>query len=281
MVSYNMIRLITLVIFFVITTLCSSAQSLTGKKWINLAEHNYLEFNPDSSFNHQDGSWAKADVQRYQINSDSLKFLKSYIRHGEHGLKFDTSIYKIIYFTIDTLTLKHCRGNELGYDVDTFIFVSPAKLYDSTFNFDRLYFSGTGCLGTCPDLKLEIYSTGLIYFLGKTYTGRYRGMYKGKMSVMQMNQLVEILRKGGISTFPRGTDIGIDAPIYHMIIEHQNGKNDFEGSSFPPYNEDLALFLLNEYKKFELKRCRNCHKFKEKDYYEKLSERYPEAYQFK
>ena len=272
-----MTRFITLVmIFIIITTFCCNAQSLTGKKWVDIATHNYLEFNLDSSFIHHDRLWSKADVEKYIVTADTVLFLTSYYLSGESGIKFDSSIYNIIHVSQDTLALNRIQGNELGYRQDTVIFVTPHLLYDSTFKFSRIYFSGTACLGLCPDLKIEIDSTGLVYFLGRQYTGRYRGLYKGKMPDKQMNQLLRILREGGISTFPRGTSIAIDAPIYHMIIEHPNGKNIFEGSSFPPYNEDLAIFLLNEYKKIGLKRCRNCHKFEEKGYYERLNERYPE-----
>lgn len=249
---------ILIFVLFLCSVFYSKAQSLTGIKWVDINTHCYLELSSNRSYGYYDTDRVRADSQFYQNEYDTLSFFRSYINFSGE-LKFDTSIYKIIYLRPDTLMLKFAAGERLRYGVDTLTFVNHLSLFDSVLDFKRLYLSSTTYLGICRDFKMEIFSDGTIYFLGKQYTGRYKGLYKGRMDETQLNHLIDILKRSGMSTFPRGNGIGTDAPVIHFIVDYSDSRLNFIGSSFPPYNSELESFLFLEYKNWRLRRSWKRH----------------------
>jgi hypothetical protein len=131
-------------------------------------------------------------------------------------------------------------------------FVDKKLLYKPDLKFERLFFQGTPCLGTCPGMKLEIDSSGQVHFYGEYYTGQYIGFYKAQLNNEQLNRLVEILKKSELDRFPEGLGQGVDAPTYTFKFRYNNRVKASKGSHVPYFNKPLLRYLLAIYTELTL-----------------------------
>ena len=166
--------------------------------------------------------------------------------------------FKIIKLTYDSLVLKPLSdyAKRISGNNETFNFVDSANTYNQDFKFEGIFFSGTSCLGSCPGMMLEIDSAGNMFFFGKIHTGKYKGLYRSKLSSENFNKLIDILKRSSLDNFPEHMGVAIDAPEYNFVFFYNGKKKESEGTFVPYFNRDLLDFLLDCYKSSGLKKVK-------------------------
>jgi len=219
--------------------------------------------------------------EKYEFEKqDSVFNLVQYDRiEGIKEKKRVVKSYQIIKLTNDTLLLHpltkyskvfvenedksyswkfHSDPNSVELnETDIYIFVTEKTLYDFDLKFDKLYFSGTPCNGSCPSMEFEIDSIGNIVFLGKMNTGKYKGKYTGKLTTNQFTKFIEILKSSALDYFPEQLGGGIDAPDYFLIFSYNGKIKEIKGGhAYPYFNKPLFDFLLTIFEEVKMKKTK-------------------------
>jgi hypothetical protein len=136
---------------------------------------------------------------------------------------------------------------------DTYVFVDKSIIHDKHLIFDKLFFSSSSCLGSCPSMEIEIDSIGNISFSGRMHTGAYNGNYLGKLSKEKLETLIEILKSTSLEKIPKTLGGGIDSPNYNLIISYNNQIKEITGGFLYPYfNKPLFEYLLNIFEEVDM-----------------------------
>jgi len=192
-----------------------------------------------------------------------LKLIDYFWKSGKFGRQHEDYIFKVLRLTTDTLIVSPLneRARRIIDNKNEFIFVAKTKLYRTDLKFQKIFFSGTGCLGSCPGLKIEIDSTGLVYFLGEYNTDTLKGLYKGQLTDEQLEKLIDLLKVSELDRFPKGLGRAIDAPTYKFIFFYNGKKRTSEGYFVPYFNHSLLSYLLNIYKEISFVRIQEIYEF--------------------
>lgn len=227
------------------------------KTWIG-SKNEYFKITPDhiySDFYFYNNFFSNVRQTNYRLNQDSLIVDMSTSYPDYHA---ENHSFRIVKLTSDSLILKPLSyGAETQYQKCNVIrLADSAVLYEKYLRFERLYFSATPCFGTCPGLKLEIDSCGNMFFYGYLYTGKYKGLYSGRLNQEEFNKLLEILKHSSLDNFPTGRGNVIDAPSYYFAFYYNGKKKSGEQSDVPFFNRKLFYFLMECYKNTELKKIK-------------------------
>ncbi|MCD6020272.1 MAG: hypothetical protein K0S53_3393 [Bacteroidetes bacterium] len=203
-------------------------------------------------------SFASPTIYKEWVNEDlhylELTKKKALFDYGSnmenYGVKYEDNTLTLIdyFYTSGKLFRQH---EDYVFRILK-AFVDKKLLYKPDLKFERLFFQGTPCLGTCPGMKLEIDSSGQVHFYGEYYTGQYIGFYKAQLNNEQLNRLVEILKKSELDRFPEGLGQGVDAPTYTFKFRYNNRVKASKGSHVPYFNKPLLRYLLAIYTELTL-----------------------------
>jgi hypothetical protein len=171
--------------------------------------------------------------------------------------------YKIIKLTSDTLILKPLseRARRLVNGQGYFLLIDSSKTNDQNFKFEKIFFSGTTCLGSCPGMKIEIDSSGKVFFLGEYHTGKYKGLYQGQLKPKDLEKFKKLLQNSWLDNFPTELGGAIDAPNYDFVFYFNGKRKESSGCFVPYFNRTLLNFLLDCYKIANLKKSKKPHNF--------------------
>jgi Domain of unknown function (DUF6438) len=130
---------------------------------------------------------------RYKIVGDTLKVF---------SLR-DSSWYNIRIARILNDTLELSEGcfqlrNEDEPICETIKYVRHNQKLDTTFKFDAISLTSSGCYGSCPQMHINIHGNGEVEFYGKRYTLK-EGYYTSKIPIEKYTELSNNFRKVNIS----------------------------------------------------------------------------------
>jgi hypothetical protein len=184
-VSGNVMKILPAIIIQLLVANLTMGQSSLFKKWIG-------EQNETLILTSKHATYSYFDAKYQMLQHDSLLIFK------DHE---DTIRYRVIHLTSDSLTVTPIgkRTLKLTSSRETYRF-HAAPLFDKkTFVFQKIYFSGTSCYGDCPDMKVDIDSTGHFYFQGNYKTGDFHGLYEGQLTSKQLDKLVVLIKKSQLN----------------------------------------------------------------------------------
>ena len=132
--------------------------------------------------------------------------------------------YKLINNDSLELKLNRIIGRDFSSPKKQYNFTRESSLKKGNINFQSVFFKGTTCFGSCPEMKIEIDSLGNAKFKGGKYTKPFIGNFTGKLTLNQLELLVEILNRSELNRFPEKLPYLIDAPSYKFIFRYDNKK---------------------------------------------------------
>ena len=136
----------------------------------------------------------------YSFTGSSSKFPDPYSEYTHYLLEgetlniyaledsfFTTRInhYLILKYNLDSLVLSHKDVSKNKIEIIRLTKIKP----QNSLHPSKIYFSSSGCFGPCPSMFLEIDSTGVAKFYGRSNTDSL-GFYLGKLSNSQYDILV-------------------------------------------------------------------------------------------
>lgn len=171
--------------------------------------------------------------------------------------------YEISKLSADTLILKPLNepAKKFINCQEYFLLVDSSTIYDPYFKFEKIFFSGSTCFGTCRSMKIEIDSSGAVFFLGIENTGDYIGLYKGQLKPWALEKLIYILKHSWINNFPPELGFAVDAPYYHFSFYFNGQVKKSKGTFVPYFNNDLINYLLDIYNFSGLTKLNGTHEF--------------------
>jgi hypothetical protein len=238
-----------------------------------------LEIKPRNSSPTIFKTWIGENLEYLEIASTNAKFDYGY-GLNDYGSSFNDStitlyegdkfgkqhseyVYKVLQLTDDSLIVSSLSEGAamLIHGKQKFDFVDRSRLYNPDLKFQRIFFSGTICFGTCPAFKIEIDSSGLTYFEAGANTGISPGLYKGHLSKKQLDDLVEILKSSGLDRFPTHLGSAIDAPIYSFKFHYKYKTKSSTGFFIPYFDRPMLDYLLTIYKQLSLQKTDETYEF--------------------
>jgi len=204
-------------------------------------------------------TWVGPDGQYLDVGKDTLK----YYAHGGNKYGFGLRDTVLTVFSDETLSfvVQHPDANKLllipkdsrsqnfltGQAVvrpntpvalQPMEFVSRNSLYAAPFSFQRLLYSRSGCgMIRCsyPNIGFDIDSNGNMKLSCVSGKGKLNGTYTGKLSPVQLVQLVTLVKNSVPDRFAFDKRHWEDAPGEYFNFYYNNKKNSSGGSSPPPY----------------------------------------------
>jgi hypothetical protein len=246
-------------IWLVLTSVCTFASPTIYKTWIG-ENLQYLKLTKDKA-NFYYGS--KQNDYGVSYKDSTLIFIDYFYTSGKTGRQHEDYIYKVVKLTNDTLIVSplNDRASKLIGNKEQLLFIDKSTLYQTDLKFQRLFFSGTPCLGSCPGMKIEIDSLGVTYFFAESNTGDYKGLYKGKLSKKQLNKLIEILKTSELDRFPTELGKPMDAPTYNFKFSYNNKIKTSNGYFVPYLDKPLLTYLLTIYKEMNFEKIDGTYEF--------------------
>ena len=126
--------------------------------------------------------------------------------------------------------------------------------YDSNFRFEKVIYSSGRCMGPCRAMKIEINSSGLVFFYGQYNTDPYKGYYKGMLSKKRMEELIALLKRNNIDRIPEDMGSMLDAQHIRARFIYNGKTRNVAGSNIPAINRELFDFLSTIYQKTKLEK---------------------------
>ena len=229
----------------------SDSQTVSLKKtWIS-AKLEYLKFSDTIAL----FEYAHNTREYHYKIKGKIIILTEYYFTSKDKLRHENEFaFEITKLTADTLIIKPFSqsSKRLISGKEFLLFVDSLKVNDTKFLFEKLFFSGSRCMGTCPKMKIEINAAGKVFFLGEYNTEIYKGLYKGQLKPGDLKKLNSILKNSWLDNFPEDLGSALDVPSYHFIFYYNGRKKVSGGYSVPYFNRELLSFLLNIYKKADL-----------------------------
>lgn len=208
----------------------------------------------------------------YVINDTTIVYNASYKRtfgNGKEDIYIEKKEYDNIRKTADTLILRMPKSYwDSSRHIDTFY--NEKNITDNLFKFQKLQFAFLGNYspwGPVEDqskvFSLIIDSVGNITYQGVYNTTPYKGLFKGKLSKLQMKQLSEKLKKLWIEYQPIERKCALDATVQNLILYANNKRYETKGCEgnyfldqlfnlFWNYNSDKKLQMTKYNGKFKL-----------------------------
>lgn len=246
-------------VIFLFPSYTVSAQPSIYKAWVG-EQLQYLEIT-SKTVNFDYGY--RLDDFGFLYNDSVLTLIDYFYTQGKIRKQHEDYVYKIIKLTDDTLVLSplNAEAARLINNQQRITFIDRSLIYDSLFQFQKIYFSGTGCYGNCPAMKLEIDSSGKIIFLGEYNTGVYKGLHEGYLNRQQLDSLIDLLSRSDLDRFPTILGHAIDAPTYQFKFHYNGKERTSKGYFVPCLDLPMLYYLLSIYKRVSLKKIDGAHTF--------------------
>lgn len=197
-----------------------------------------------------------SDEKKYLIIGDTLRLYDKYTTSRdnyakEHIKNFDFLIKEL---TVQHLTLMPLDSNaqELADHKLLLMYQDRSLLKAKQMDFKQLKFKGTTCLGTCPDMSLQIDSHKNLLFIGGRNAFK-QGYYQGTLSNALYKQLIEILKSSALGQLKNWKQHVFDAPEYTIDISYNGQTKHLKQFQLPAVTNELINFLLELPQKVTLK----------------------------
>ncbi len=159
---------------------------------------------------------------------------------GKEDTITETNKYAIIYLSSDTLIMSMPEGyRDNERRIDTFF--SEKSLVNKKFKLQRLQLTYTDNYFLSTEGKafsLTVDRIGNIIYQGRHNTNPYMGTYKGKLTKLQMVQVIDILKTLWLEYQPDERECAIDAAPQTLIVYANNRRYSTKGCE--------GNYLLNE-----------------------------------
>lgn len=187
-----------------------------------------------------------------------------YDRATGNDLKQENELsYEIIKLVTDTLILKPLSHKAQGLigGQDYLVLIDSANTSDKNFKFEKIFFSSIARLGTSAQMKIEIDSTGKVFFLGERNIRKYKGLYHGQLKPKDLAELKLILQNSCLDNFPTELNDIWDAPSHNFVFYYNGKKKESSGVIIPYFSQPLLNFLRKTHKIASLKKYRKPYTF--------------------
>lgn len=197
------------------------------------------------------------------FKDSTLILVQHFYVAGKIGRQNENYVFKVVLLSKDSLIISpsNDRARSLINHKKSFVFVDKSTIYKSDLTFQKIYFSIVSKNEINPTLKLEVDSTGLIYFLSENNTGYANGLYKGKLNNYELEELIEILKTSELDKFPISLGGGFDAPIYNFKFYFNGKTKSSRGTDIPYFNKPLKSYLLSIYDKIDFEKTDEIYEF--------------------
>ena len=257
----NIKRILTFGIYILIV--CSSisvfASPTIYKTWVG----ENLEF---LQLKKNKGYFANGDyLNNFSVSfkDSTLTLVQHFYVAGKIGRQNENYVFKVVQLSKDSLIISplNARASSIFKHKKSIVFVDKSIIYKPDLTFQKIYFSIDSKNEINPTLKLEIDSTGLIYFLSENRTGYDNGLYKGKLNNYELEELIEILKTSELDKFPTSLGGGFDAPIYNFKFYYNGKTKSSRGTDIPYFNKPLKSFLLRIYDTIDFEKTDEIYEF--------------------
>jgi hypothetical protein len=256
------IILLFLPAFLSLTTCLGQENDIKDRIWVGSSQE-YIEVINDTVML-DDGHGPHIYYAR--IKKDTLKICSLDILDDLDRVNLYSAKFKIQKLTRDTLIIKPINlkyTKDYFDDTTSILFTNKELLVDSNLIFQGLKFTGSGCLGNCPEYKIDIDANGLLYVEVGISKWVKKGNYKSQLSNKDLSKLLSILKRSNLDSFPENLWGAIDAPIYSFEFRYNNKIKKSNGSFIPYFNYELRHFLYNIPSDNKLKRTKKRDVFEE------------------
>lgn len=116
-----------------------------------------------------------------------------------------------------------------------------------------------GCLGKCPQIKIEINSNGKIKYFGG-YFSQKKGYYSGNINSETWDKIETYLIRGDYKNLEDSYYLSANEEVdVEIVINSQNFNKRLKGliTHYPPEIKKLLEFVLKEVNKWDLKPSSN------------------------
>jgi hypothetical protein len=194
-------------------------------------------------------------LKRYYISNDTLVMFDRYTWNRDTTWHTDLFKFKMVIKGDKSLTIIPLdqKAKELAQGKMN-QFTNIKYIYDESIKFSRIHLNAGLCYGTCPELSIDIDDTGTYYLKGGEYAEPYKGYFKGRLSVKQLDTLNYYIKHSAIEQMQTWTQklTVMDTPPYSLIL-YYNGKKLSVSTNWPPnVIEDLLKYLMSTYRKVNL-----------------------------
>jgi len=256
------IILLFLPAFLSLTTCLGQDNDIKDRIWVGLNQE-YIEILKDTVII-DDGHGP--EVYSVRIKKDTLKICSLDILDDIERVNKYSAYFKIETLARDTLIIKPINlkyTKDYFNDTTSILFINKKLLVDSNLIFQGLKFTGSGCLGNCPEYKIDIDANGFLYVEVGISKWVKKGNYKSQLSKNDLSKLISILKRSNLDSFPENLWGAIDAPIYSFEFRYNNKIKKSNGSFIPYFNYELRHFLYNIPSENKLKRTKKRDVFEE------------------
>lgn len=152
------------------------------------------------------------------FKDSTLTLVQHFYVAGKIGKQNENYVFKVVQLSKDSLIISPliARASSIFKNKKSIVFVDKSIIYKPDLTFQKIYFSIDSKNEINPTLKLEIDSTGLIYFLSENNTDYENGLYQGKLNKDELEELIEILKKSELDKFPLKLGSAFNSPIYNF-----------------------------------------------------------------
>lgn len=237
--------LIFLLMCLLIKNIFAQETALIKKTWIN-ENLRLLDFRDSLAFYEKNFI---SDSCIYKIDIDSLILIPKFVEHEDSIIiSTNTTKFKILKLTEDSLILKN-------YKIWKY---SDYNLLDkSNINFESIFLSSTTCYGTCPSFKIQINQNGKLHFQGRKYVDNYIGYYSATLNQNEIAKLDSIITEGAIIRLPNKLPMGMDFPIFSLLVKYNGIQKKVKGCDFPLISWKVITYLRELYKSADLEKIDN------------------------
>lgn len=115
--------------------------------------------------------------------------------------------------------------------------------------FEKIIFHSSACFGTCPEISLQIDSTGQMLLHRQFYIGKGKkdslnsGDFKGQLTKEQFQDVLKTLNKTNYETLRVKEVLCCDMPVRTIIIYCKKKRYYFKSMDYPREADELISFL--------------------------------------
>src|ERR1700739_4227043 len=168
----------------------------------------------------------------------------------------DTAFFEIKRLTEDSLIIR-----TLKHDSTLLYFIDETKTVNPNFKFQKIsYYRRGGSLGR-PPVKIDIDSSGAIFY--EKHTDTSCTIYKGQLKLSDLTKLDSILSRSCLNNWPSKFEFAYDAAEHEFIFHYNQKKKECVGCEVPDYGWKVGAFMESIPKNYSFQEYHNFHKFED------------------
>ena len=233
---------------------CGFSQESIQNTWVG-PTNEYIRFGKDTlDWGYYGGSCKRP----YSLENGKIRMIQHYREGFDTTQRTKVLTYLISRLTADSLVIIPETEQEKRdiHNSGLLALINADFIYDSNLVFDSIYFSSTGCMGTCPILEIAFNKYGDIRFFGERFTSKI-GSFVGKLSQSWIERFTQLLKKNRIENILQNLKLVHDASSYEVRLCCNGRLKLMAGGLLPPFNSPLVDTLLNAYKEADLVKVKN------------------------